>query len=673
MKNLHKPLAFISSVNALLIAVVISNVSYADHDTEHTVQALKGGIRALEERVWDCENGKGDCLGMTGPQGEAGLAGADGAAGPQGQPGVDATNGQYVNINIKDFGAIGDDAIDDTAAIQAAIDSIDISRTALSQRMDKGGTVFFPAGEYLVNAPIRTYSGINLIGVGPSSRITEGPGFSGNTLISLSTPSATSLDRYQAGEIYNMEFVATSSGVAAIRQNVENLLNSHFHKLYFSTPYGVIVDGYTQKCVFEDLYSYGPLEQFIHLVGNENIIQNIDKEGGVGLSSEPLVLISPHVVSMSTAIYLKNILLEGGGSPSKAYIKLDGCNQCVLDGLWAEATESDGYLLKIVDSGHILLKGSLLSTKSAYKRIKIERTKEVVIEYLSTDSENVPWSAHLEVDDQSFVRIKNLETRRGNDLYNLDALQNVTIDQHLTSRRHPIALEANPGISARSQVLLLAGQNLLMNPSFEAGSYGWQFSGSGGVPNGESYIPSEVGSGLMAYYTWVSGTSVIYQSIEIGAELVGRAMTFSVKAKISSSGRLAVYASGAGIDSGNNFNVIEASDDWHVLSQTVIPQSAGTLYIGVRTSSPAGPVSLDDASLSFGTIGTTNLGKFTSLEIGPNGGQTITYAASLPNSGSWKQGDIVYNNNPSAGTYVGWVCVTGGTPGQWKPFGAISN
>jgi hypothetical protein len=43
-----------------------------------------------------------------------------------------------------------------------------------------------------------------------------------------------------------------------------------------------------------------------------------------------------------------------------------------------------------------------------------------------------------------------------------------------------------------------------------------------------------------------------------------------------------------------------------------------------------------------------------------------------PLDGSYQQGDIVWNSNPIAQAYIGWVCVVGGNPGLWKPFGAIA-
>jgi len=46
--------------------------------------------------------------------------------------------------------------------------------------------------------------------------------------------------------------------------------------------------------------------------------------------------------------------------------------------------------------------------------------------------------------------------------------------------------------------------------------------------------------------------------------------------------------------------------------------------------------------------------------------------SSAPSSGTWIVGDIIYDITPSAGGTIGWVCITAGTPGTWKTFGAIT-
>jgi len=43
--------------------------------------------------------------------------------------------------------------------------------------------------------------------------------------------------------------------------------------------------------------------------------------------------------------------------------------------------------------------------------------------------------------------------------------------------------------------------------------------------------------------------------------------------------------------------------------------------------------------------------------------QLRTQGAALPTTGTYMQGDIVYNTAPTAGGFVGWICTTSGTFG----------
>jgi len=54
-------------------------------------------------------------------------------------------------------------------------------------------------------------------------------------------------------------------------------------------------------------------------------------------------------------------------------------------------------------------------------------------------------------------------------------------------------------------------------------------------------------------------------------------------------------------------------------------------------------------------------------------GHRHEYGNNSPTSGDYDQGDIVWNNYPHVGGYVGWVCTQSGSPGTWSPFGAIVN
>jgi len=63
-------------------------------------------------------------------------------------------------VNVKDFGAAGDGVTDDTAAIQAAIDSIQGTQPT------GGGSVYFPKGIYRTSTSINIYSDVRLHGDG---------------------------------------------------------------------------------------------------------------------------------------------------------------------------------------------------------------------------------------------------------------------------------------------------------------------------------------------------------------------------------------------------------------------------------------------------------------------------------------------------------------------------
>jgi len=74
-------------------------------------------------------------------------------------------------------------------------------------------------------------------------------------------------------------------------------------------------------------------------------------------------------------------------------------------------------------------------------------------------------------------------------------------------------------------------------------------------------------------------------------------------------------------------------------------------------------------------IGVNNVEEGVSLSTsGPVkfGNKKFMNGTGIPDSGSFRQGDIVWNESPVSTSYVGWVCVRDGTPGEWKPFGQIA-
>jgi hypothetical protein len=88
---------------------------------------------------------------------------------------------------------------------------------------------------------------------------------------------------------------------------------------------------------------------------------------------------------------------------------------------------------------------------------------------------------------------------------------------------------------------------------------------------------------------------------------------------------------------------------------------------------------VQESGSNFRTVGTTprfttfrqdNINTIKSLPIAT--APREFWGGTIPTSGDWLQGDTVWNSAPAASGFIGWVCVTAGTPGTWKTFGAIS-
>jgi hypothetical protein len=63
-----------------------------------------------------------------------------------------------------------------------------------------------------------------------------------------------------------------------------------------------------------------------------------------------------------------------------------------------------------------------------------------------------------------------------------------------------------------------------------------------------------------------------------------------------------------------------------------------------------------------------------SLEVDGNikfAERTFAAGEKEPSDGRWNTGSIVWNEKPEKNLPVGWVCIKGGKPGSWRPFGLI--
>lgn len=76
----------------------------------------------------------------------------------------------------------------------------------------------------------------------------------------------------------------------------------------------------------------------------------------------------------------------------------------------------------------------------------------------------------------------------------------------------------------------------------------------------------------------------------------------------------------------------------------------------------------------FGKVGVGVKYPQASLEVSGNikfAERTFASGEQAPTDGRWDTGSIVWNEKPDINQPVGWVCVKGGKPGSWRPFGLI--
>lgn len=74
------------------------------------------------------------------------------------------------------------------------------------------------------------------------------------------------------------------------------------------------------------------------------------------------------------------------------------------------------------------------------------------------------------------------------------------------------------------------------------------------------------------------------------------------------------------------------------------------------------------------SVGITNPDPSVSLSVKGNisfNNKKFVTGEAAPSDGSFVAGDICWNETPTEGNYIGWVCVVEGTPGTWAPFGLI--
>lgn len=152
-------------------------------------------------------------------------------------------------------------------------------------------------------------------------------------------------------------------------------------------------------------------------------------------------------------------------------------------------------------------------------------------------------------------------------------------------------------------------------------------------------------SGVLAYG---NGGVDISQNVIIGENTqtkmqYGIYITSGDKTRYSASGNTVFYAQ----DAGARFHA-DTNDPLKFLNDNLLSSAIGAQIIG----------------------GLNEL-----IAAGPQRGAIypVLTGDAAPTTGTWQQGDVVWEIYPQEGQPLGWACTVAGTPGTWSPFGAVQS
>jgi hypothetical protein len=145
-------------------------------------------------------------------------------------------------------------------------------------------------------------------------------------------------------------------------------------------------------------------------------------------------------------------------------------------------------------------------------------------------------------------------------------------------------------------------------------------------------------------------------------------------------------ASGNAIVLGSSFTIsVDTMNSINVTKNHIIARNATGTITAVRINPALCTTASIVATARDNTITSNLTGNFyvnnavlvTNQHLNTNSNNTqkweeIRYSNAAPTIGTWDRGTKFYNQLATAGGTMGFVCVTAGTPGTWKTFGAIT-
>jgi parallel beta-helix repeat protein len=537
-------------------------------------------------------------------------------------------------VSVKDFGAVGDGVTDDTAAIQAAIDTL-TSQSALT----------FPPGTYNVSDNL-TFAASNISVVGYGAKIVQTGSLKRTFYFdSLTNIEISGLHFYGKGssDFDGASATAGTKGAAMwfdtctylnIHDNlIENCAGGHIRSRY---------DGSYSQFVNNRIVGIGTAGGIVR--GDNGVDVAIDIREAVALKSKNIVIANNVISDTCFGIFVGNgdgVTISNNtvrDIPGQHGIYNNACSNMAI------ANNTFDNIALIGMKAQQLVSGSgVLYNYSITGNVINNATSGIAFELASGD----PLLDYTEGVTINGNTITNITTEYG---MSLDSCRQLVVSNNVIDR---CGLQ---GVFTRRSGLITISNNLINL----AGANGIWLNGlldDASIENNtikdavQNYASSTFTDGSFYYYTY----AVASVSAPNKPKCFVKNNTFILEAAeptlYASNGK--VYRAITGVDSywQNNINLTTKGIQF---------EPADLIYMDFGFSK----------SVDYTTAGSRD----------PNPpkygrGRRELYGTTDPASASmtdtFMRGDVCWHATPSAGGKVGWVCTTGGAPGTWKAFGVI--
>jgi len=600
-------------------------------------------------------------------------------------------------VSVKDFGAIGDNVADDTAAIQAAMTFAENNNVELR----------VPAGVYRTTAPLVWSKSLRMIGA-PRNGTNSTPPGTASVCIRASAamqavilgPTSTSSSALTFSScfdginiecstvadygIYGMTYASTfsnmrvsNSKIAAFRVGtITNLFENLF--IVYGTGDGIVV---------EHASSFG---------ANHTTIRNVQC---LYLSGFGIVVNGPTFASASNGVYgvtIESCLMEDcrkGGIFMTAGIEGFKIDRCYFEGNAADGytfTSPTSHLVKsdiIINGGNATTiggdrpcyGGSITNCVTSTNGTSFVFANGFWDGLIENNAGRAPVTSSLPVcqffgnaaptsrfldGHPADLRI-GANTRFGNSI-SVSPFTNTAIN---------IPVEASNSKKFSGTTVFGSSQVNIALQDLNRWSVITGSTGSFVRSSVEFPFDPQVPVWEVQYAAGPTTTSVFGFQIDASKypSLHGKPMLFSVWANApfvttTANGYVNLRCNGFDTDSSfRNWN----SFGWVRKMAFFIMPTSGTISFGIQASAGG---SSDNTPAVATPSGAVQVAAPVLCEYGADfeklwgqyGLQTQFGGTAAPTAGTWKRGDIVWNTTPSAAGDPGWACVTAGTPGTWK-------